>query len=537
MTHRIAIIGAGPRALAALEALARLRPATLSVDLFEPLAEPGAGPNFAPDQSALCLLNLPLRALNLPPAPLGFPPLQDWLAEPDGERYPARAEVGAYLAARWQALAASAPFLLRLNPMAVRHAEPGADGWWLHAGAARHGPYAALLLTQGQPSSRPDEQLARWQDHAAQSGATLMPAYPAEALLSAAQGWAGKSVAIRGLGLATLDVLRLLTLGAGGTFRDGGYRASGHEPARILPFSRDGLPPWPKPANGDLDRRLAPDPAEDRAFAEALAQALRQADPVPVLCEALIPAARRILDQTGAPASTAALRDWLQHERDAPGSQGPQDARALLDQGIAMAEGSAPPDAGYVIGQLWRHWQPLLRRGFDPAPPAPETAAALLGFDEPLKRYAYGPPIGAARNLRALMRAGLVDLRAAEDPAVLLVPDGWQLVEGDASARAGVMIDAVLPGPDLARVEDPLLAALRDAGRVRTRGKGLGVAITPDGGTGTPGLAMLGRMTLGSVIAPDSIHDCFGAAADRWAASVVPHAGLPDSAGTYMEHS
>ena len=35
------------------------------------------------------------------------------------------------------------------------------------------------------------------------------------------------------------------------------------------------------------------------------------------------------------------------------------------------------------------------------------------------------------------------------------------------------------------------------------------------------GLYLLGRLSLGSVIAADSLHDCLGAAADRWAEGVM----------------
>lgn len=539
MNQRIAIIGAGPRALGALEALARQDLQGWQVVVFDPVATPGAGPNFDPAQSPLCLLNLPIRAVDLPPSPAGFAEFADWLGEggTDGERFPSRTELGAYLAARWQALAAAAPFSLDLQRARVQDAERDKDGWHLRTGDASHGPFAELLLTQGQPSTRPDKQLARWQEHAQATGATIMPAYPAGALLDAVRDWTGRNVAIRGLGLATLDVLRLLTLGAGGSFQDGRYLPSGREPARILPFSRDGLPPSPKPANAALDRAMAPTAQETDAFAETLTKALAGPDPVPTLSEALIAPARRILAAQGAEADEADIRRWLEQEREAPASQGPQEPVPALKAGIAMASGNMPPDPGYVIGQIWRHWQPNLRQGFDPAPPSPDTATALLAFDEPLKRYSYGPPLCGAQELLALVQAGLVDLRAADDPKVLLTDEGWQLVEADATARASVMVDAVLPAPDLDRIDDPLLAGLRDRDQIRARGKDLAVAVQPDGGAGAPGLAMLGRMTLGSVVAPDSIHDCFGASATRWAAGVAQRAAWTESARTYKEHS
>lgn len=541
---RLAIVGLGPRGLGALEALVRQATAEgpgLEVDLFDPMSWPGAGPNFAPDQSPLCRLNIPLRAVRPGASPVaggGPGGFADWLGADGGDpdHFPARAELGGYLAARMARLVASGPPGLTLThrPLAVHGidmAERG-QGWLLtDTDGATHGPYAEVLLTQGQPDTAPDKQLARWQDHAAASGATLLPAYPADRLLAAAGDWAGRSVAIRGLGLATLDVLRLLTQGQGGRFEGGRYAASGREPARILPFSRDGLAPVPKPATAALDARFQPREDETAAFRQALAQALRQPDPEAALdrlTEALRGPALRILGETGAaPAEAAGLSDWLAQERAAPGSQERRDTTEALRAGIAEAHGHAAPSAGYVLGQLMRHWQDELRMEFNPAPADPEVASAIIGFDEGLKRYSYGPPVEAAEELLVLIEAGLVDPRAADDPDVRLVADGWQLVDEDATARAGVMIDAVLPAPDLDRVTDPLMRGLIEAGRAVPVGAGLGARTCPDarlldeGGEAQAGLCLLGRLAQGSVIAVDSIHDCFGAAADRWAEGVL----------------
>ncbi|MFT4012171.1 MAG: FAD/NAD(P)-binding protein [Paracoccus sp. (in: a-proteobacteria)] len=268
----IAVIGTGPRALGALEALAAgardgQGAGGLHVDMFDTQPHPGAGPNFDPRQSPLALLNLPLRALRLPAPPQGFPDFADWLAEADPEHYPPRAQLGAYFAARFQALARQAPFPIRVHPQAALHLDhDAADGWWLRGHDARHGPYAEVLLTQGQPATRPDPQLRRWREHAGAIGADLLPAYPARDLARAAQGWQGKAVAIRGMGLATLDVLRQLTLGLGGHFQGGAYHPSGREPGRILPFSLDGMPPCPKPATAMLDAALSPTPQESADF-------------------------------------------------------------------------------------------------------------------------------------------------------------------------------------------------------------------------------------------------------------------------------
>lgn len=538
---RLAIAGLGPRGLGALEALAARLPqagSAVAIDIFEPGPWPGAGPNFAPGQSPLMLLNIPIRAVDIDPpgpAPARISSFGTWLMSPsDDERFPARAELGGYLAARVRTLTANLPegAALSRHETAILRLERSGTGWYLESAAGRFGPYDEVLLAPGQPRSAPDPQLARWQDHAGRTGAAVLPAYPADRLLKAAEDWAGTSLAIRGLGLSTLDVVRLLTLGRGGRFEDGRYLPSGREPARILPFSLDGLPPWPKPASAGIDARFAPLPAESRGFEAALERALGAAPEAALeaISAALEPAARRVLEAAGADPDGVAA--WLAAERAAPASQESRDAAELLREGLAMARGTRPPATGYAIGQIWRHWQNALRRAVNPGTASPETVAALIGFDEGLKRYSYGPPAETAEELSILIAAGIVDLRTVDDPDILLTPEGWQLVEEDDSARVSVMIDAVLPSPALERLEEPVLAGLRDAGRVAAVGEGLGIRTRPDAqvvdsrGQVQAGLCLLGRAALGSVIAVDSIHDCFGASAHRWAEGVLDRAAL-----------
>lgn len=516
----LAIIGSGPRALGALEALARTGLAA-EVTLFDPQPHPGAGPNFAPGQSDLMLLNIPLRAIDLPPAPVaGFPDLTDWLRDADPETYPPRADLGAWLAARFDALVQHGPLRITHCRDVITSIAP-LDGGWQMAGRR----FDAVLLTPGQPATAPDDQLARWQDHAARTGAGLLPVYPDTTLLPAARDWAGAQVGVRGLGLATLDALRLLTEGLGGRFEADRYLRSGCEPARILPFSLNGLPPFPKPATAALDAALDPTATETAAFEAALAQALTLPPDAALraLCASLADAAARILGTRP--------DDWLAAERAAPGSQHTDGPVDTLRAAIAMARGEAPPDAGHVIGALWRKWQNPLRRGFNPARLPDPTAEALIGFDEGLKRYSYGPPLSAAERLLALIGAGLVDLRATDDPDIRLTLQGWQLHEGDTRAEVTAMVDAVLPSPRLDTLSDPLFADLRARGLIVPAGEGMGARLAPDGrligadGHPVTGLALLGRMGLGSVIAVDSIHDCFGAAATRWAKGVMVQMG------------
>jgi uncharacterized NAD(P)/FAD-binding protein YdhS len=406
-------------------------------------------------------------------------------------------------------------------------------GWHVETGCGSFGPFDEVLLAPGQPQSRPDAQWAVWSAHAESNGLWIMQAYPDRALLAAARNWTGAEVAVRGLGLTSFDVLRYLAAGLGGTFKDGVYYHSGNEPARILLFSLTGQPPYPKPATAAHDRRYCLMQGDVQRFGDAVrgAAMLDAARATRHVCEALVAPAVRISSEMGAGWREAEIRGWLEAECRSPGGQERQAPHETLTQGIGMASGAARPSAGYIIGQLWRKLQPELRDAFDRAGMAPDAAKAIIDLDEGLRRYSFGPPLASAQELLGLIECGLARLCVAEDPDIVPVEGGWRLIEGGDTGMVSVMIDAVLRPPLLERVSDPLIARLVAEGWLSTCYEGGGARTHPDGrvigaqGEPAPGLCLLGRMATGSVIAPDSLHDCFGATADRWAAGVMERAG------------
>ena len=422
------------------------------------------------------------------------------------------------------------PSHLRITrvPETVERLLRAENGWQLRVGSNSHGPYDEVLIVPGQPPVRPDDQLAEWQDHAAHTNAELAEAYPARRLQAAAENWAGHRVAVRGFALSSFDVIRVLTLGLGGRFSDDGYIPSGKEPACIIPFSLDGRPPYPKPETGDINAHYEPTPDETALFARAVFEASvgSAAAAKALLTDALTPPVQRILSSLAPGTSDTAIRDWLGREWTDPGSQETAPSHETLTQGIAMANGSIPPTIGYAVGQLWRKWQDPLRQGYNPATTPPDTAAILVGFDEGLKRYSYGPPVSACRELLALIQAGIVTVDLAKDPDITLTDTGWGLTSGTHTATAEIMIDGVLPSPDPTKVTSSLVSSLIHDGYLSTLDK-LGARTAPDGRLidrnekPVPGLSLLGRLALGSVIAADSLHDCFGKASSRWADGVL----------------
>ncbi|MCX7560272.1 FAD/NAD(P)-binding protein [Sulfitobacter sp. F26204] len=535
---KVAIIGMGPRGLGALEALLNqcaLHNRTVNLSVFDPLDLGGAGPNFDPGQSILGLLNTPTRDVQLDTELIlacgGFPEWQAGQDHNDIDRYAPRAELGSYLQQRFQDVVTTFKAMLTLSDYhdcatAIRRDE---TGWHVTSTANEHGPFDEILLVPGQPQTEYDAQWASWVEHSRQSDADCIQAYPDQNVLDAAKGWTGRKVGIRGLGLSTFDVLRYLTAGQGGRFEKNVYHKSGKEPDRIFAFSLNGQPPFPKPENARQDQDYSLQRVEIEQFLLVLKNAvsLPHDQALDHICDALVAPTFRIGSTMGMDGDVSDIRKWLQTERTSPGDQETHAPVDTLKQGIAMANGSVPPTIGYVIGQIWRKLQNELRIGFNSAQISPETARALIDLDEGLKRYAYGPPLSSACAMLALIDCGLVSLSVVDDPDVAMVDEGWQLFDDGEAATVSVMINAVLAPPSLQKITDPFVVQLRSQNFLHEFYEGSGAKTIPDGqvvtatGAVVKGLCLLGRLSLGSVIAVDSINDCFGASAQRWAAGVI----------------
>lgn len=531
-------MGGGPRGLAALDALARHHAyggLPVRATLFEPAPSPGAGPNYDPAQAPLNLLNIPLRDIRLAGA-AGIGTFRDWASRqrpmPDEDMFPPRAMMGAYLHARFEALRRSLAGVLELCVVAreVVSCRPDTAGWLLGmADGKEEGPFDEVVLCVGhQPVE--DGEIERWRRHASETGAVLADAYPSETLLAAAD-WGGRTVAIRGFGLAMIDVTRVLTEGLGGRFEAAGpqdgkllYRPSGREPAMLVPFSLDGMPPAPKPASGTVDERFMVDDEERAAFRDAVEQVVhRDETGLETLFGVLASIAGKRLPRGG----KARVRKWLDagagDDPEVADDERPAEAMARY---LAMAHGEAPASVGYTTGQVWRHLQNDLRQAYNPHSKSAACAQALIDFDEGLKRFSYGPPAEATARLLALVEAGRLSLHRVADPDIACVGEGWRVAEDGGADVASAMVDSVLAGPRLAKVSAPLVAGLRKDGLLVAMSDKLGARVSPAGqaldanGRPVEGLSVLGRLASGAVIASDSLHDCFGEAVERWAKRV-----------------
>jgi diaminopimelate decarboxylase len=509
---RVAVVGLGPKGLFALERLldhaARASDVELSVDVFEPGA-PGAGPNYDPRQPDYLRMNFAAGQVDMWADASSAVPgaerlgLVDWSRARGGtvgaDDFPPRALVGRYLA---DGLAT----VLRHVPRGVsvaRRAAPvervtAQDGRWLVESGGGGGAYDEVVLATGHD----------W--------AGTSTVFPVARWLSRSRVPAGSIVAVRGFALTFIDAALALTEGRGGAFGATGhpyrlaYRASGEEPASIVPYSRTGRPMPAKPAPG----LAASFPALGEISRRG--QAVIRAIPAPLdidgdLVPALASVAAASLRAAGASSSTAiddGLALWL--VRACNGALPPVHEPPVeeLERSLAVGAGLRAPDVQWALGHGWRALYPAIveRVGGDGL-----TASSWLAFHRlarALERVAFGPaPLNAAKLL-ALVDAGIVDLAHLRD----------------GGGAADVVLDAVIPGPG---ARGPLFERLLEDGVARVPRGRRGVEVTADGtcigrdGRPSAGLAAIGRPTEDSVIGNDTLSRTLHPQADRWARRVV----------------
>ncbi|MEU0107720.1 FAD/NAD(P)-binding protein [Streptomyces sp. NPDC006251] len=366
-----------------------------------------------------------------------------------------------------------------------------------------------VVLTQGHLGAAPD---ARHRDHAAfarrHGRFHLPPEFSSDADLSALRP--GEHVLVRGFGLAFIDLMSLLTEGRGGTYRtesDGSltYLASGREPVLHV-GSRRGVPyhsktryrlQGPRPA---LPRHFGPT-AVDALLAEGRPLDLRR-DVWPLMAKEIGFGHYHELfhahpERTTLPwpdfAATYDRLDWYSEAMTAlvadavPGPADRLDLEALdhpldgvsfptphafqdhlrdhIAQDVARREDPEfSADLGAFLALLSVYGQ-LPRLVASGRLTARSVAEDLDGWWHGFFSFlASGPPGFRLRQLLALSRAGVVrfvgaGMRIGTDEATGTFTATSPTVPGS-SVHATALIEAYLPGPSLARTEDPLLRGL-----------------------------------------------------------------------------
>ncbi|WP_308291522.1 FAD/NAD(P)-binding protein [Microbacterium sp. G2-8] len=560
---RVAVVGAGPKALYALEELAAAlkhgdAAPRLDVTVIDSIRVPGTGTAYDPDQPHHLRLNVTATILDAP-ATGAFPGFPAWVrgAHPRlaGEPYPPRAVVGEYLAQRWQRMLQDLSPHARVFVVSARVTDVRrvGDAWQLVTDAttaAAMRPVDEVLIASGHAAGHAGALARHWR-----SPVPLVPAtLPVERMLTTERVPPGSRVAVRGGALTFIDACLFLTEGRGGAFApdaDGScrlvHRRGDAEPATIRPVTRHGLlldakPDPSMPVSEEIRR------AAERAgtrFPSGSRAGDAHATGIPfgpdAVREILVDAAVAVLGDDGREAVESTLRTGA--EPDLPHEAGRSET--ALRRSIETAEGTRQPGPAWVLGRLWQalsHQISASLRGCD----ASETEwLRFRHAAQVLERFAFGPPLVNARKLLAMIDSGAVDLSWMDDD-VQIDGRGPHDASGHRIPDVDVVIDAVLTPPGLVDITDELTGALLRRGFVQVRPGRRGAMVDEagapvhrdhrPGAETSDGLALIGRPTEDHVIGHDSLNRHLHQEGRRWAQRIAglisapPHArGRPES--------
>jgi uncharacterized NAD(P)/FAD-binding protein YdhS len=572
---RVAIVGLGPKGMFALERLLDHAghddpAASIEVDAFEPHPVPGAGPVYDPGQPAHLRMNFTAGQVDMWwPGGAAVPVSEqrsfvDWSAArgvpSDPLGYPARADVGRYLADGLRAVLAHAPssVTVTIRPARVRAVVRRPDGWELAvvgpswpsdddvAFPIRPEPYDEVLIATGH-----DRSAVERLDRSRPGPDAFVPAvFPVDRCLPPDRVPPGATVAIRGFALTFIDAALALTEGRGGSFEpwDAGkrdcsetdgpvpagtcrlrYRPGDEDVRVILPFSRTGRPMLAKPAAGlgmSMPGLVTVAELGRRQLADLDAPVDLHRDLLPILAAAT---RANLLAAGGTARAADGVDVWL--DRAAAGvtaaaGQSPVDE---LRRSLDVGAGLVAPDLDWALGQTWRALYPALVDRLGGAGLAPADWPAFRRLSAEFERISFGPPPVNVAKLLALVDAGRVDLTHVRGGRLARENESTMLSSERGTTPVDLVIDGVLPGPGAGGSE--LVNRLLDDGHVRIARGRRGIDVDHDGGcraadgSRPPGLAAIGRPTEDSVIGNDTLSRTLHPLSDHWARRVIERAG------------
>ncbi|MFJ3032160.1 FAD/NAD(P)-binding protein [Rothia terrae] len=355
MPISIAIIGAGPRGLWAVEELSRvayLNHLPLNITVFD-AREPGVGGAYGVDQPEHVRVNVWSPVIRT-----AMGSLDDYRKDVLGEaqpleEFPPRATVGRFLKASWEHAVAHLPSTCAINFVREDATELSQLDSFDHV----------LVVTGHEVASHPSGML--------------------DPFTQLNQVDAGSTVRLRGAALTAIDSILSLTLGRGGRIENGTYIPSGKEPARIYPTSCSGR---------FIQLKIQPATDAEKKLLKPFVPRIAALSSVDELKNLLAEATEAITGEKftwdalePAPDALAEFRESLAHLR-------------RLQQ---------------TVGLVWRElYTPIIERfSFDELSLTDDFAelARLL------ETYAYGAPAEQVERLIAVAEAGILDFSYLAD--------------------------------------------------------------------------------------------------------------------------
>ncbi len=560
----VAIIGLGPRGMHAMERLlyrlANLRGLKgLQLLLFDRSENPGSGAIYDPGQPKSNWMNLSERALDIPQRPEVkgsveipyFPSYHEWIGKnfneihsDEEDYYPPRAKVGHYLTQRFATIYQSihTAGLASLYQEKIIRIEESEDRLKIETLSGKQFMADEILLTTGHQPTRLSAQMDKWVEstNRRQNLHLFVTPYPVEQFFKSNQLNPRSKIAIRGFGLAMIDVVRTIAEKFGNFTVDEEthtliYQSDLRLTDLLFPFSTNGLPMAPKPVSSVIDQWFLPSASQLDGLGEKIGDPVIQAGAnssrflvnaiVKIVVEVYSKLPSRIELVGGKEEIEHVARRWLENEgfqHRAIISQDQPPQKSISDF-IRMGLGMRKISLDYCIGQVWRHCQPVIHDCLSFNQCTEEVFAQIIDLDERMKRYAYGPPVRSMQQLLAMEKAGVLRLDMVNNPEIELTDKGWVLRYDGKSTTTDIMIDSVLDPPDLEKVGSPLFRSILQSDQLKVDYDNMGIKTGPDSymlstmAKTRLSIALLGRHARGTALGVDSILRCFGLRADLWA--------------------
>ncbi|GGX30672.1 FAD/NAD(P)-binding protein [Aquimarina muelleri] len=556
----LAIIGCGPRGLSSLESLLKhLSKSNFipNIKLFDSYPFFGAGRVWRTDQVETNWINISDKALKslqgrepvkfenftIP----GFPSFIEWF-EIHKFKFPKntfyfipRKVMGEYLMERFNSVK---KILQEQNKIELFELEVSnvvfQDGALLIETPDNEKENAdECLITIGHQPTFPSDQIKKWHKLSKTYGLQL-ELTPYDIKLDKRID-KNRVIAIRGFGLATLDLFRLFGLNDESKFKENKndcflrYKHDQISKNTIIPFSLDGLPPVPKPYNIKVDSLFDPEKELTEMFEIKIKNGLKANELFPqylveTFISTLIPVLNRnpncfltadFSNQKIKDISSAWLKDsCFKHDCILDTDL---EVTSYMKKTVLMAHHKTGISLDYAIGQLWRHLQPSMYKLFSYCGLDDTIMEEIINIDERLKRYSYGPPVDSIKQVIALSDEGVINFDLVKDPEVNASEDGWILKNNESMKKADIMINAVLDSPVLKEINSDIILNLLNNNVLKAVTSSLGVETFEDGQIKTntyrqnSQIYMLGRNCKGSVLGVDAILECFGKRVEDWA--------------------
>lgn len=571
LMRQIAIIGAGPRGLSALEnlffQLSKMgKEHEVVVSIFETTKNPGSGKIWNAQQPRTNWLNISERRLKQLPGrvsiPVGvhnipeFPSYLNWLPKEEQYRdkkeadtYPPRSKLGKYLNERFTSIAVALEMLgylkiIKSQVVAIDYV----DKKFKLNTADNCFDFDEVLLTIGHQPTHVPEQLKKWKGHAEKNPELVFKeAYPIAGFMFSEKIKPSSIVAIRGFKLTMIDVVRALSIGKAAefeildkkTFRSK-LVSTEKMPKKIVVFSLDGNPMAPKPLNAAIDLKYAPSPKESNKLAKIIskhAHGKKEIYDAYFLVNAISEIASRVyldlenslLHDLNQMEIKSLILEWFTYEDLAHALILPtfQPPAKSIKQFVNMAIDEERVSLDYCVGQVWRHCQPIFYNKFAHAHLKDTVLETIIALAERMKRYSYGPPVESMQQLLALIDAGKLDLDFVANPKITEVENGWKLKNKQAECTAQIMINSVLDASRILEVTSPIIRSLLFNQHIKPLYSAHGIKTRKDGTLELSSkasfipIAILGRLAQGSAIGVDAILECFGPRVQDWALSAA----------------